>query len=303
VGQPFRDNWGCLWETHINGLEGQVVENPLPDWSKLATWRPPDPIVLDDRGPADWTRRREQLAQAKADGRLAVGGLAHGFLAMRLYYLRGFDNFMCDVIDEPPELQQLVDLIVAHGKRIIDEYLAAGVDLIAGGDDLGTQTMSMLGRKHFHRWITPGYQKLFLPCRERRVHVKLHSDGYIMDLMDEFIASGITIINPQDLCNGIDALVREVKGRMCIELDIDRQTIVPFGTPKDIRNLIEEEVRKLGSPQGGLELVCGIYPPTPPENIDALASAMEEFRTWWWDGRARQSRRGRGPASSRGKRE
>jgi len=78
-----------------------------------------------------------------------------------------------------------------------------------------------------------------------------------------------------------------VKGRFCIDLDIDRQKIVPFGTPKEIRALIEEEVRKLGSPQGGLSMIAGIYPPTPPENVDAVCRALEEFRTYWWEGHPR----------------
>ena len=71
-------------------------------------------------------------------------------------------------------------------------------------------------------------------------------------------------------------------------MDIDRQKVVPFGTPAQIRELIEEGVRKLGSPKGGLELICGIYPPTPPENVDAVCNAMAEFRTYWFDGRARR---------------
>jgi len=76
-----------------------------------------------------------------------------------------------------------------------------------------------------------------------------------------------------------------MKGRVCIRLDIDRQDIVPHGTRSEIRDLIEEGVRKLGAPEGGLEFIAGVYPPTPPENIDALCSALEEFRTYWWDGR------------------
>ncbi len=44
-----------------------------------------------------------------------------------------------------------------------------------------------------------------------------------MELVDEFIVAGVSIVNPQDLCNGIDNLAREVKGRVCIDLDIDRQ--------------------------------------------------------------------------------
>ncbi|HUT74906.1 MAG TPA: hypothetical protein VM221_08775 [Armatimonadota bacterium] len=45
------------------------------------------------------------------------------------------------------------------------------------------------------------------------------------------------------------------------------------------------KVRKLGSPAGGLGLLVGMYPPTPPENVDPLCDAMEEFRTYWWEGR------------------
>ena len=48
-----------------------------------------------------------------------------------------------------------------------------------------------------------------------------------------------------------------------------------------VQAIIKEEVMKLGSPAGGLELIVGIYPPTPPENLDALLSALEEFRTYW----------------------
>ncbi|MCC6445361.1 MAG: hypothetical protein IT210_18115 [Armatimonadetes bacterium] len=103
-----------------------------------------------------------------------------------------------------------------------------------------------------------------------------------MDLMDEFYEAGVTILNPQDLASGIDNLAREAKGRFCIRPDIDRQSAVPFGTRKDILSLIEEEVRKLGSPQGGLEMIAGTYPPTLAENIDALCEAIEKYMRYWW---------------------
>ena len=150
------------------------------------------------------------------------------------------------------------------------------------GDDLGTQCASMLSPEQFRRWILPGYKRLMEPCRDAGIHVALHSDGYIMELMDAFIEAGVTIVNPQDLCNGIDNLAREVKGKMCIRLDIDRQSIVPYGTRAEIHNLIEEEIRTLGSPNGGLEMLAGIYPPTPPENVDALCCALEEFERYFW---------------------
>ena len=133
----------------------------------------------------------------------------------------------------------------------------------------------------FAKYVTGVYRELMAPVRTAGKLVQLHTDGYVMDLMDEFAAAGVDIINPQDLVNGIDALAREVKGRFCIQLDVDRQSVVPFGTRRDIHELIEEEVRTLGDPAGGLELIVGIYPPTPPENVDAVCEAFEAFRSYW----------------------
>jgi len=156
-----------------------------------------------------------------------------------------------------------------------------GVDLLNAADDLGTQTASMLGPRHFRRWLMPSYKRLFLPFRRAGAHVFMHHDGYVMDIMDEIIESGVSIVNPQDLVNGIDNLAREVKGRVCIRIDVDRQHVIPHGSPRDVRELIKEEVMKLGSPAGGLEMVVGIYPPTPLENVAALLDALEQYRTYW----------------------
>jgi len=135
----------------------------------------------------------------------------------------------------------------------------------------------------FGRLVTPVYRELFAPARAAGKLVYLHSDGHVLELMDEFAVAGVDIINPQDLVNGIDNLAREAKGRFCIDLDVDRQSVVPFGSVRDIHDLIEEEVRKLGSPAGGLMLKVGVYPPTPMENVEALCSAFEQYRTFYWD--------------------
>jgi uroporphyrinogen decarboxylase len=282
AGEDFEDAWGCIWRSDIDGIEGVVINSLLAEWDDLASYEAPDPVQTGDRGPVDWEANRRSIEGKRARGELTSGGVPHGYLFMRMYYLRGFENLMYDFATQEPRLQELIDMLVAHNSRLIGQWLDIGVDKMEFGEDLGTQTASIISPKDFAQWITPAYAKLIKPCRDAGCLIALHSDGYIMELMDEFVKCGIDIINPQDLCNGIDALAREVKGRMCIRLDIDRQTVVPFGTAAEVRELIEEEVRKLGSPRGGLELLCGIYPPTPAENVEALCAAMEEFRRYWW---------------------
>ncbi|HUW55925.1 MAG TPA: hypothetical protein VMZ92_04770, partial [Planctomycetota bacterium] len=103
--------------------------------------------------------------------------------------------------------------------------------------------------------------------------------GYVMDIIDRVIDCGVTIVNLQDLVNGIDAMARELKGRVCIDLDVDRQKVTRFGTPRQVDRLIREEVETLGSKAGGLMMVHGVYPGIPLENIKATMDAMEKYAT------------------------
>jgi len=113
------------------------------------------------------------------------------------------------------------------------------------------------------------------PAREAGVIVHMHSDGDIRDLIDDIIEGGVDIINLQDNVNGIDWIAERFSGRTCVELDIDRQQITVFGTPKEIENHIAKAIKSIGTPQGGLMMVYGLYPGTPVENIRALMDAME----------------------------
>jgi len=174
-------------------------------------------------------------------------------------------------------------MLVERNNVIIREFIRGGIDVVHFGEDIGTQTASIVSPATFHTWIVPSYKRMMKPVKDAGIIVDTHSDGYIVELVDNLIACGCDVLNPHDLCNGIDNIERTIKGRVCIKLDVDRQTIVPFGTRAEIHALIEEEVRRLGSPSGGLQSVCGVYPPTPPENIDAVCEALEKYRRYWWD--------------------
>jgi hypothetical protein len=62
---------------------------------------------------------------------------------------------------------------------------------------------------------------------------------------------------------------------------VDRQKVTPYGTPAQIDALIREEVEKLGSAQGGLMMIYGLYPGVPLTNVKALMDAMEKYATFY----------------------
>jgi len=106
--------------------------------------------------------------------------------------------------------------------------------------------------------------------------VRLHTDGRVMEVADQLLEAGVNILNIQDRVNGLENIERLLKGRVCIDLDIDRQHLIPYGTPAQIREYVREVVRRLGSERGGLMLYAEVHPPTPLENIEALAQALSE---------------------------
>lgn len=282
-GEAFVDSWDCTWVSAVNGLEGVVTRFPLADLSARATWRFPDIETQDDRGPRDWARIREHVAAAKARGELTYGGLPHGFLFLRLTYLCGFENAVCALVEDDPAFHALFDDLVEYNLELVKRYVDMGVDVMGFPEDLGTQTGPIIGPEMFEKWFVPAYAKLMQPCKRAGIITHCHSDGRTLPILEQQIRAGVEIVNPQDLANGIDELARLIKGRACIDLDIDRQSIVPFGTAAQIHDLIEEEVRKLGSPEGGLMMIAGIYPPTPPENVEALCAALRKFQRFWWE--------------------
>ena len=119
------------------------------------------------------------------------------------------------------------------------------------------------------------------PAKDANCIIHMHSDGDIRTLADDLVLSGVQVINLQDLVNGIDWIAEKYAGKVCIDLDIDRQKITPGGSPEQIDNLIHEEVQKLGHKEGGLMMIYGLYPGIPLENIKALMDAMEKYATYY----------------------
>lgn len=277
-GERFEDAWGCVWENLHDGMTGQVKVHPLADWWDFEGFQPPSPAETDHVHPIDWEHERRLITSARNEGVLAVAGIAHGFFFQRLYYLRGFLALMEDIALADQRLDELCDMLLDFNLGLVRRYLDIGIDVMHFGDDLGMQDRLTISPAAWCRYVKPAYAKLFGLCRQAGAHVYLHTDGYVLDIMPDLLECGVTILNVQDLCHGLDNIKRQLRGKVCVDLDIDRQTVVPRGTPAQIDAHIRNCVRTLALPVGGLSLKCGVYPGTPLENIEAVFRAMTRHR-------------------------
>ncbi len=283
-GREVLDAFGCLWRFNISGLQGQVVKHPLEDWADLVHYSLPDPergIVQEGGGVDPWDAIEERIDRARNTDDIVVGSMPHGFFFQRLYYLRGFENLMIDFVRNTGQLEKLIEMLTDYNLALVERLIRLKVDMVSFGDDLGLQDRMPVSVKTFRRFIYPSYRKIFQRVRRSGIRVYLHTDGHIMEVADALIEAGVSVLNIQDRVNGIDNIREKIKGRVCIDLDIDRQLIVPFGSPEKIRSHIQEAVVKLGSEKGGLMMYSEIHADVPLENIDAVCTAFEDFMNYY----------------------
>jgi len=283
AGVPYTDSWGCVWETSVDGITGTVTGHPLGDWSAFEPFARslPDPDTSDGLEPIDWDAVASRFARDARAGRIARGGLTHGHTFLKLCDIRGYENLMFDMADGEPRLTELIRIVEQFNLGVVRHYIDAGAEYMGYAEDVGMQVGPMISPQHFRTHIKPTYQRLTAPAREAGCIVHMHSDGDIRTLADDLIDGGVEVLNCQDLVNGIDWIAEHLTGRVCVDLDVDRQAITPAAAPDRVEALIREEVRKLGSPSGGLMMIYGLYPGVPLANVKALMDAMENYSTYY----------------------
>jgi uroporphyrinogen-III decarboxylase len=160
---------------------------------------------------------------------------------------------------------------------VIERSLRLGVDGIGFGDDWGTQTQLMISPRLWREFFKPRYKKMFDLIHSAGAHVYFHSDGMTLEIVPDLIEIGVDVLNPQFSCLDLKALAQISGGKVCIATDLDRQFVLPFGTPEEVREHVREVVKTLWHPHGGIIGRGEIGPDVPLENAEAMFQAFREF--------------------------
>ena len=249
------DAWGCLWSNVKAGMGAIVTEHPVPTREAVHTLGIPS---QDD-------------------------GMPHGFMYLRLGDLRGFEEIMMDFAEEPPELQMLIDKVLQYNLRQVKrklEGVSKPEQIVCFGDDLGMQNSLPVSPEKWRRYLKPCFSQIYRPVRDAGYYVYMHTDGHILEIIPDLVECGVSVINPQVGANELEHLARACKGKVCIDLDLNRQ-MFPFWNPEDIDAHVREAVEILGSPEGGLWLQVEIADDVPLENVEAICSGLEKYSTYY----------------------
>lgn len=272
------DDWGighsrqpnCFHMTHMHHpLAGEVAleeirNHPLP---RFLTDEPP-------RVAADVSKIHDQGLAVKGSMACTVWETA--------WYLRSMEDLMADMMTDDERAAVLLDRVTAHACQRIAHYATAGVDIVELGDDIGMQSSPMMSMELWRTWLKPRLAEVIKAGRKAKPDLLIfyHSCGYVLPFIDELIEIGVDILNPvQPECMDFAEVHAKFGDRLSFWSTVGTQSTLPFGTPADVKAVVEKNLRICGA-KGGI--VIGpthmVEPEVPWENLVAMKEACEQFR-------------------------
>ena len=264
----FQDDFGVLWNRNgadkdIGMIVGAVI--PEPDVSLI---RMPD--VGAERLRASYTD-----LGTRGEGVFRLGSIGFS-LFERAWTLRGMENLLADMIEEPDFADALFDAICEHNLRVMDIALEYPLDGFYFGDDWGQQKGLIMGPALWRRFIRPRLARMYAHAKARGLKVFQHSCGDIQEVFPDLIEIGLDVYQTfQPEIYDIRAVKHEFGRDLTFFGGISTQRLLPVGTPEEVRDRTRE-ILSVMRPGGGY-----IASPThsvpgdvPPENIMAMLAVF-----------------------------
>jgi uroporphyrinogen decarboxylase len=267
-GSVSFDWWGAGWGTQTEGYWHAAA--PLADADDLDAFAWPDPAApsLLDKAAA---------AIADDGGRHFVVPNFGFALFERAWSLRGFDEFLMDMVCEPGWAADLLERITDIQTVLARRFVALGVDGGYFGDDYGAQKSTLFSPALWREMIKPRLGRMFAVFREAGLPVILHSDGDIWPILPDLIDIGLTCLNPvqPEVLDHV-RLYREFGRHLSFYGGISTQAVLPKVSAADVRAATAACIRDLAP--AGTGLILGpshrMQSDIPPENVAAMLEAF-----------------------------
>jgi len=275
---PYTDDWGVRWRIdHYRtqfgpGFYTNIDRSPLAgDAVDLSTYRAPDP---DKPGMYDHIERlvREYGREYYIVGRV------HCTIFETAWALRGFENLLVDLYEDPDLAEQIVDIPYRYHREVARQVARRGVDMVWLGDDWGTQTNLLIDPDMWRAHFKSRYADICGAIKEANPHclVAFHSDGDVTKLIPDLIEVGVDVLNPiQTDCMDPAQLQAGYGDRLGFFGGVAVQSTLPHGSREEIRAEYDWLKSTLGAGGGW---ICApthhVQQDTPVENLLTLVDCV-----------------------------
>ncbi len=235
------DDWGVGWDTSHEGIYDTF--HPLKDAAGLDGLTVPDP-----RGPHLFDPVSEAVTRHGAE--YCVAGCQDLTLLERACAVRGFDQFLVDIKENPRFAEGLLDAIADYQVELARGLVACGVDIGLTGGDYGTQNGLILSVDDWLRFEAPRLKRIWEVYHRKGIPVLHHSCGNIEQLVPHLAAMGVDILNPVQHIMDLEKLAADFGRSVVFFGGIDSQHVMTFGSPQEIDREVRRCVEIFGRGRG-----------------------------------------------------
>jgi uroporphyrinogen decarboxylase len=267
----IEDEWRCPWDSSQDLL---YREGPLKEWEDLENYRFPDPQAP---GYLDYTA--SLIREGYARDRIVT---AYHFCTLfeRAYILRGFENFLMDLMADEDRAAALLDRITEFHIALAKRYVELGVNCGRTVDDYGMQTAMLMAPELWRRFFKPRLARIIAVYRNAGLPMIHHSCGNILEIVPDLIEIGVNVLNPvQPKALDLKTLAGSYGDKITFFGGICNQEVLPLKSPAEIGQTVGE-IRALLGGKGRYIIAPsnGVGSDVPLENIEAFFTAAQKYR-------------------------
>ncbi len=269
----YKDPDGVVYKFDPDVGDIAMQENPDIDMETEDLPSPDDPFEVDDSEMDIARGVVERMGKEKFIAARLPGEATFPYLSTV-----GMEEFLIRMITDPDFVHASTKLNLSRQLKYVDAFLAAGCDAIMELADYGDNKSLIMGKKNFDEYIKPYLKILCDHIHSRGGYFIKHSDGYLMDVLPDFVEIGVDGWHGMQPAIGMEVKkIRELVGdKLFLWGGVDMSAIIEK-KPEDIKSLVRKAV-KYGA-EGGLLIACGnvIEHGAKKENYLALIEQLDEI--------------------------
>lgn len=283
----YLDEWGFTHHFPKDGFWFSLVNSPMARVDFSETGVIDKGIWPHARDPERWEGLKDQALQHRQNGKIVfTKGLCAGLFEMH-QRIRGMENAMLDPFMFSENSDKLIgkvaDLKIEFWDAALEE-LGDVVDIVGEGDDYGTQQSQLIDPEQFRQYYKPHFRRIleFIKNKKPELRILFHSCGNVRPIIPDLLDMGVDILNPVHVtATGMEPVqLKKDFGRDIVLWGggVDTQHILPAGTPEEVKEDVRRNIETL-APGGGFVFspVHNIQAEVPPQNIEAMLEALQEF--------------------------
>jgi uroporphyrinogen decarboxylase len=201
--------------------------------------------------------------------------------------LRGLEQSLMDLVEAPELVDAILDRVEHIQSEMMRRFFAqAGrsLDMVFISDDIAGQTSLLMSPNLWKRHLEPRLRRWCELIHGCDLRVFYHTDGAARRLLGPILDCGVDILNPiQHACPGMDLqeLKREFGSRVIFHGGVDNQSVLPHGSPDEVRGETRHCLETLGAGREGF-ICCSchnVQAGTPLDNILAMIETVQSSTT------------------------